>query len=208
MFSGIVEEVGKIKSCESDGLVIEAEHVLHDIAVKDSIAVDGTCLTVTACEKNWFRVDTMPETLRCTALGQLAAGSPVNLERSLAAQGRIGGHIVQGHIEAAVAVRTIHEDGIGQDVEIELPARLRPYVVPKGFIALNGVSLTVVDVKDASFSIALIPYTREHTNLGGVRPGTLLNLETDILGRYVVQFLRQSDSQQNILTVGASQSLP
>jgi riboflavin synthase len=117
-------------------------------------------------------------------------GTKVNLERSLAANGRIGGHIVQGHIEACVTVLSIQEDGIGQLVEIELPADLHPYIVSKGFIALNGASLTVVEAKDDRFSIALIPYTREHTNLGQLEPGTKLNLETDILGRYITRHLQ------------------
>ena len=132
----------------------------------------------------------MPETLRCTNLGSLQLGAEVNLERSLAANGRIGGHVVQGHVEASVMVLSIQKDGIGLSVEIELPVHLRPYIVSKGFVALNGVSLTVVEVKDDWFSIALIPYTREHTNLGQLQPGTKLNLETDILGRYIVQHLQ------------------
>lgn len=192
MYSGIVEETGKVRDCEATGLIIEAGPVLEDVAVKDSVAVDGVCLTVTERGEDWFRVDTMPETLRRTALGRLQPGSPVNLERSLAANGRIGGHMVQGHVEAAVAVLSVKEDGIALYVEIELPEHLHPYVVEKGFVALNGASLTVVEVHDDRFSVALIPYTQEHTNLGQARPGTLLNLETDILGRYVVQFLKQT----------------
>ncbi len=190
MFSGIVEEQGILKHSEVTGLVIAAGLVLEDIHVKDSIAVDGICLTVTEQSQQQFRVDTMPETLRRTRLGSLQPGDKVNLERSLPATGRIGGHMVQGHVEAYAAVRSVAEDGNSLSVEIELPAALRPYVVAKGFIALNGVSLTVVEVSTETFSIALIPYTREHTNLGQAYPGMLLNLETDILGRYVVQFLQ------------------
>ncbi len=196
MYSGIVEEQGTIRQYEPTGVVIEANLVLQDLAVKESIAVDGACLTVTELGEGWFRVDIMPETLRRTSLGSLQSGSPVNLERSLPADGRIGGHMVQGHIEAAVAVLAVKEDGIALAVEIELPAHLRPYVVPKGFVALNGASLTVVDAGEDRFSVALIPYTREHTNLGLIRPGTRLNLETDILGRYVEQFLRHFKGQE------------
>jgi riboflavin synthase len=185
MYSGIVEELGTIKHCSPTGLIIEANQVLEDLAVKDSIAVDGVCLTVTELGDTWFRVDTMPETLRCTDLGSLQLGAKVNLERSLAANGRIGGHIVQGHVEASVTVLSIQQDGSGLSVEIALPAHLRPYIVSKGFVTLNGVSLTVVEAKDDRFSIALIPYTREHTNLGQLRSGMQLNLETDILGRYI-----------------------
>jgi riboflavin synthase len=192
MFSGIVEEKGVIQKIEPTGLVISSRQILTDVAVKDSIAVDGVCLTVTELGHDWFRVDTMPETQRRTRLGSLHPGDSVNLERSLQMNGRIGGHMVQGHVEASVSVLTTKEDGIGLDVEITLPPDLRAYVVPKGFITLNGVSLTVVNVWDDRFSISLIPYTREHTNLGDVHPTMLLNLETDIIGRYVAQFLQSA----------------
>lgn len=191
MFTGIVEEVGTLKQIEPTGLVIQARAVLQDAAIKDSIAVDGICLTITEQGEDWFRVDTMPETQRRTRLASLQAGDKVNLERSMAAQSRIGGHMVQGHVEATAAVLGLQEDGIGLNVEIELPQELRPYVISKGFITVNGVSLTVVESLPDRFSVALIPYTREHTNLGQLRIGTLLNLETDIIGRYVMQFVRQ-----------------
>ncbi|HTI14627.1 MAG TPA: riboflavin synthase [Dictyobacter sp.] len=189
MFTGIVEEKGSILRCETDTLRIQAHEILADVAIKDSIAVDGTCLTVTALGQDWFQVDVMPETLRRTRLGNLRSGDSVNLERSMPATGRIGGHMVQGHIEACVQVLAIRTDGIGLDVTIELPATLRPFVIPKGFITLNGTSLTVVNVWQDRFSISLIPYTQEHTNLGEIQVGTQLNLETDILGRYVAQML-------------------
>ncbi len=195
MFTGIIEEVGTLKELGPTGMVIQAHLVLRDLAIKDSIAVDGACLTVTAQGEDWFRVDTMPETQRRTRFSNLQPGAPMNLERSLAANGRMGGHIVQGHIEATASLLTLEEDGIGRTIEIELPELLRPYIVSKGFIAVNGVSLTVVECMPDRFSIALIPYTREHTNLGQLQVGTLVNLETDILGRYVVQFLRQRRSE-------------
>ncbi|HEY4033010.1 MAG TPA: riboflavin synthase [Ktedonobacteraceae bacterium] len=195
MYSGIVEEIGTVKHCNPTDLVIEANQVLDDLAIKDSIAVDGVCLTVTELGDSWFRVDVMPETLRCTDLGSLQLEAKVNLERSLAANGRIGGHMVQGHVEACIPVLSIQEDGIGLSVEFALPVHLRPYIVSKGFVALNGISLTVVEVKDDRFSIALIPYTREHTNLGQLQVGTKLNLETDILGRYIAQHLRTIQEQ-------------
>jgi riboflavin synthase, alpha subunit len=196
MFSGIIEEQGILRKREATGITIAAKHILVGVAVKDSIAVDGTCLTVTEIGDDWFRVDTMPETLRRTRLGAIPIGTMLNLERSLAANGRIGGHMVQGHIEATVAVLTTQSDGIGLDVEIALPAQLQPYVVPKGFIAINGVSLTVVDVWPTRFSISLIPYTRQHTNLGQMQPGMQLNIETDILGRYVAQFLKYAQKSE------------
>jgi riboflavin synthase len=192
MFTGIVEEVGTLLRCEPTGVVIQARAILQDVAIKDSVAVDGTCLTVTARGEDWFHVDTMPETLRCTRLGTLVPGDPVNLERSLAANGRIGGHMVQGHIEATAPVLALTPDGIGLSVEIGLPAQLASLIIAKGFIAINGVSLTVVECLAERFSVALIPYTREYTNLGQVQVGTLLNLESDILGRYIVQYMQKS----------------
>ena len=192
MFSGIVVEVGTLRQVVPSGLIIQAQTVNEGLEVKDSIAVDGACLTITERGEDWFHVDMMVETLRRTRLGSLQPGAAVNLERSLHANGRIGGHLVQGHIEATAAVLTVKEDGMALYVEIALPEQLRPYVVSKGFIAVNGVSLTVVESMHDRFSIALIPYTQEHTNLGRLQPGTLLNLETDIVGRYVVQFLRQN----------------
>jgi riboflavin synthase len=189
MFTGIIEEIGTVLQCESAGLVIQATQVLQGIETKDSIAVDGACLTVIGRGEGWFRVDVMPETFRCTCLGNLQAGSHVNLERALLFDGRIGGHLVQGHVEATARVLSSQADGIAHTVEIELPQHLRPFVIPKGFIAVNGVSLTVIERQQSSFSFALIPYTKQHTNLGEIQPGTLLNLETDIKGRYVVQLL-------------------
>lgn len=187
MFTGIIEETGILLHIEPTGLVIQAELVLQDLTVKDSIAVDGICLTVTEQGESWFRVDTMPETLRRTRLSALRAGDSVNLERSLAANGRIGGHIVQGHVEATTQVLAMRPDGIGLDVEIERPEQLAQYIIPKGFITINGISLTVVDSLPGRFSISLIPYTREHTNLGQVQIGTIVNLETDIVGRYIMR---------------------
>ncbi len=189
MFTGIIEEVGTLLRREATGLVIQAEHILADVAVKESVAVDGTCLTVTGRGENWFRVDTMPETLRRTRLGTLKMGDPLNLERALAVGGRMGGHMVQGHIEATAPILACRSDGIGVEVEIGLPEQLAPFVIAKGFIAVNGVSLTVVKRQPGRFSVALIPYTREHTNLGQLQVGSLVNLESDMVGRYIKQFL-------------------
>jgi riboflavin synthase len=191
MFTGIIEEVGTLLCCEATGLVIQTERILADVVVKESVAVDGICLTVTERGENWFRVDTMPETLRRTRLGTLHPGDSVNLERALAANGRMGGHMVQGHIEATAPLLALKPDGIGLEVEIGLPAQLASSVIAKGFIAVNGVSLTVIERQTDRFSIALIPYTREHTNLGQLQVGSLLNLESDIIGRYIVQLMGQ-----------------
>src|SRR5260370_35062630 len=189
MSTGMSEEMRTNQQCEPEGLVIQADQVLQGIETKDSIAVDGACLTVTGRGEDWFRVDVMPETFRCTRLGSLQPGSHVNLERSLLSDGRIGGHLVQGHVEATSRVLSIQEDGIAHTVEIELPEPLRPFVIPKCFIAVNGVSLTVIERLQSSFSLALIPYTKQHTNLGEIQLGTSLNLENDIIGRYFVHLL-------------------
>jgi riboflavin synthase len=191
MFTGIVEEVGTLLRIEPNGLVISTPSGMSDVVCKDSVAVDGTCLTVIDRGSDWFHVDTIPETLRCTRLGTLQPGARVNLERSLVANQRIGGHMVQGHIEATVRVLFTRDDGIERYCEAELPPHLRAYVVSKCFVALNGVSLTVIEQQHDRFSFALIPYTREHTNLGEAEPGMLLNLETDIIGRYVAHMLNQ-----------------
>lgn len=189
MFTGIVEEIGALQSREETGLVIQAKTILTDVTVKESVAVDGACLTITARGEDWFRVETMPETLRRTRLGTLQPGDLLNLERSVAANGRLGGHLVQGHIEATAPVLDLRPDGIGLEVEIGLPEHLAPFVVAKGFISVNGVSLTVVKRQAGHFSVALIPYTRKHTNLGHLRVGSLVNLESDIVGRYIFQLM-------------------
>lgn len=189
MFTGIIEETGAVLRRETTSLVIQAEYILTDLAIKESVAVDGACLTVIERGENWFQVETMPETLRRTHLGTLQTGNQVNLERALAANGRMGGHIVQGHIEATAAVLALKPDGIGLDVEIALPEQLAALVISKGFIAVNGVSLTVVSRQPDRFSVSLIPYTREHTNLGQLHVGSLLNLESDIIGRSIVELM-------------------
>src|SRR5437879_11220479 len=155
MYSGIVEEIGTVRHCSPTDLIIEADQVLEDLAVKDSIAVNGVCLTVTELGDSWFRVDTMPETLRRTDLGSLQLGAKVNLERSLAANGRIGGHVVQGHVEACVTVLSIQEDGIGLSVEIELPVDLRPYIVSTRHVVIHRIRLTGVRAQYHRISIAI-----------------------------------------------------
>ncbi|WP_052890412.1 riboflavin synthase [Thermogemmatispora carboxidivorans] len=196
MFTGIVEEVGTVLATSATTLEIAIPATWSDVKLGDSIAVDGACLTVVARGEDWLRVELMPETLRRTRFAPLLMGEgsdqderAVNLERSLPVGGRFGGHIVQGHIEAVVPVLSVHPEGNSLLCAITLPAALRPFIIPKGFVALNGVSLTVVACQDDRFTVALIPYTRAHTNLGRLRPGSLLNLESDIVGRYLVQLL-------------------
>jgi riboflavin synthase len=191
MFSGIVEEVGQTVSWKDPKLTIKAEKVMDDLNVADSISVNGTCLTVVERTYDTFTVDLSPETLRRTNLGVLKPGDGVDLERALAVGGRMGGHIVQGHIDGTGEfLRSIPE---GEDMVMmwfSAPERLKHYIVEKGFIAVDGISLTIVDREASSFSIAVIPYTLHNTVLGERKPGDLVNLEVDILAKYVESLLK------------------
>ena len=185
MFTGIVEEVGRVTVCEEHGLTVAAERVLQDVKLGDSIAVNGTCLTVVEFGDGQFRVDLAPETLRRTSLGELSSGSRINLERPLAVSDRLGGHIVQGHVDAAGRVMSVRPEGDCFIFRIRAPKRLMPYIVEKGFIAVDGISLTVVSRGAASFTISVIPYTLSNTNLQDKVAGHRVNLEVDILAKYV-----------------------
>jgi len=190
MFTGIVEEVGEVAEAPGTGLRIRARTVLEDAKLGDSICINGTCLTVTAIESDGFTVDTVPETLRRTNLGTLTAGDPVNLERALPAGGRMGGHFVQGHVEAVGRIISIEPEREALLIRIEAPAAAMRYVVEKGFVTVDGISLTVVSRDDEGFVITVIPFTRAHTNLRVRRVGDSVNLETDILAKYVEQLTR------------------
>jgi len=185
MFTGIVEEVGTVASCGDYGLTVSAGQVMEDLKLGDSIAVNGTCLTVVELDGDTFRVDLAPETLRRTSLGELSEGSVANLERPLAASDRLGGHIVQGHVDGAGRIMSIRPEGDCYIFRVRVPRRLMPYVVEKGFIAVDGISLTVVKRGAASFTISVIPYTFSHTNLKEKSVGSRVNLEVDILAKYV-----------------------
>ena len=185
MFTGIVEEVGKVAVCEEFGLTIAAARVLEDVKLGDSISVNGTCLTVVEFAAGQFRVDLAPETLRRTSLGELSPGGRINLERPLAANDRLGGHIVQGHVDAAGRVISIRPEGDCFIFRIRAPKKLMPYIVEKGFIAVDGISLTVVKCGAASFTVSVIPYTFSNTNLQDKVAGSRVNLEVDILAKYV-----------------------
>ena len=188
MFTGIVEEGGRIKALGRGWLTIGARKVLEETQPGDSINVDGACLTVTRLEPGALAVDVMAETLRRTNLGQRRPGDLVNLERALAVGGRFGGHFVQGHVEGTgkVLSRTPQEGALL--VRIGPPRELGRYIVDKGFIAVDGISLTVVARDEASFAVSLVAYTAENTTLAGKRPGDLVNLETDIMAKYVERF--------------------
>ncbi len=185
MFTGIIEEIGVVKDREQDRLAVEANKVLEGMKSGDSIAVNGACLTIVSLDKRRFSANIMPETLRRTNLGVLHYSDQVNLERALALGGRLGGHLVLGHIDDTGEVMDMTGEEGGQIMRISAPARLMPYVVDKGSIAVDGVSLTVAAFDALSFVVSLVAYTTEHTTLGMRRPGDKVNLETDIIAKYV-----------------------
>ncbi len=191
MFTGIVEEVGVVVSMESGRLTVSAAQVLEGTREGDSISVNGACLTVTSLSRGRFSADVVPETLKRTNLGLLRGGERVNLERAMPAGGRFGGHMVQGHVEGTGEVVRFEQDGAGGLVaRYRVSPELARYIVPKGFIAVDGASLTVVELRAKEFSVALIPFTRDHTNLGDRAPGDQVNLETDVVARYVERLLQ------------------
>ena len=185
MFTGIVEEVGIVKETSRERLAFESHKVLEGTKVGDSIAVNGVCLTVVSLENRGFSVNVMPETLRCTNLGSLHYNDQVNLERALILGGRLGGHLVLGHVDDTGEVMDVTGEETAHIMRISAPAKLMPYIVDKGFVAVDGVSLTVVDLDDFSFVVSLVAYTMEHTTLGRKRPGDVVNLEADIIAKYV-----------------------
>lgn len=185
MFTGIVEEVGTVKSIGSGKLAVSASVVLQGTRLGDSMAVNGTCLTVSALDSTSFSVDVMPETLKRTNLGQLSTGSSVNLERALLVGGRVGGHLVQGHVDATGMVASLLPEGKAVIARFSAPPEILRYVVEKGFIAIDGVSLTVTGYDKSSFSVSLVGYTLKSTVLGSRKVRDQVNLEVDIIAKYV-----------------------
>ena len=183
--------MGVVAKITDNAMTIQASKVTEDLKLGDSIAVNGTCLTAVNFSRTEFSVDLSPETMRRTSLGQLSEGSPVNLERALLASDRMGGHIVQGHVDGTGRVVSSRVDGDSIIFRIKVPKRLNPYIVEKGFIAVDGISLTVVKRGASSFTLAVIPYTLENTNLASVSIGDRVNLEADILAKYVESLLDQ-----------------
>lgn len=197
MFTGLIEETGKVVAVRSAGrslhLTVGARTVLADLRLGDSIAINGVCLTVVQSDSESFTADVMPETFRLTNLAQLRAGSPVNLERTMRLGDRFGGHIVQGHVDSTGRILAMERDEIAVRVSIAASAELLRYVVPKGSITVDGISLTVVDVASDRFFVSLIPHTAAVTNMRERRPGDLVNLEVDILAKYVERLLGRSE---------------
>lgn len=193
MFTGIVEELGIVRSLrllpESGQLTVAGEKVLKGTQIGDSIAINGVCLTAIRQSEREFTVDVMAETLAKTNLTELKSGSRVNLERALQLQTRLGGHLVSGHIDGVGNIRRISPWGIAQVYEISAPPTLLSYMLPKGSIAIDGISLTIIDVESDYFTVSLIPHTFEQTTLGFKGIGASVNLETDLIGKYVARFM-------------------
>lgn len=198
MFTGIIEEIGTVKEIHHGGdssfIKIHAEKIFEDMHIGDSIAVNGLCLTVTEFDNNIFRADVMNETLNRSSLGSLKSGSPVNLERAMSANGRFGGHIVSGHIDGTGIISSIKNDGIAIWYTISTNPEIMCYIVEKGSIAIDGISLTVAKVTNVNFSVSIIPHTAKQTILSYKKTGDTVNLENDIIGKYIEKFTRPAKS--------------
>ena len=189
MFTGIVEEVGLVAKLDARSLTVRASKVVNGLQLGDSISVNGACLTVVARRDDQFSVDVVPETRRRTSLGTLTPGNRINLERPLAVGDRLGGHIMQGHVDATGRVTSRKPKADSVILRISSPKRLMPYIVEKGSIAVDGISLTVVKRGASSFTLSVIPYTLENTNLKEKAVGDRVNLEVDIVAKYVETLL-------------------
>lgn len=205
MFTGIVEELGKVAdlkiSPDSAQLTLQGSKILEGTQIGDSIAVNGVCLTVVKLQGNSFTVDVMAETLNKTNLKLSNRGSRVNLERALQLSTRLGGHLVSGHVDGVGTIRRITPVGIAKVFEITAPSSLLKYILPKGSVAVDGISLTVVDLQAQGFSISLIPLTRQETTLGIKGVGDIVNLETDLIGKYVARFLEKTEEPKKDLSM-------
>ena len=199
MFTGIVEEIGIIKgiykgdvSCR---LTLQGEKIFDDLKLGDSVAVNGVCLTVCSINQNTFDADVMHETLNRSSLGELQAGSRVNMERAMPANGRFGGHIVSGHIDGVGTIASNKKDGIAVRVRVKAEGSILKYMIIKGSIAIDGISLTVTDVGKDCFEVSLIPHTGQRTTLLDKKVGDKVNLEADVIGKYVEKFISSSNNE-------------
>lgn len=188
MFSGIVEEMGSLAGKKGSTLEIKANKTLLESSVGDSVAVNGVCLTITKLNRSSFTVDISPETIRCTNLNEIALGAAVDLERALAYGGRIGGHMVQGHVDEKGVITSITPEEESLVFEFAITKKAMRYVIEKGFIAVDGISLTVVARTTSSFSVSVIPYTRNNTVLGALEVGDKVNIEVDMNAKYIESF--------------------
>jgi riboflavin synthase len=202
MFTGLVEEIGIIRSLQRQGegysINIESSLVTADLHIGDSIAINGVCLTVTGYNEKSFAVQAVGETVHRSTMAAWHANMPVNLERALLAQSRLGGHFVQGHIDGAVKVVSFTGNNTGFWLVLQVPDELRKFVVVKGSLAVNGVSLTIADIKDENVALAIIPHTAAHTTLQQLQTGDMVNLETDIIGKYIYKMLQPYNRNDNL----------
>ncbi len=200
MFTGIVEEIGTVvsisKGVQSSKLTLQGDVIFEDMHIGDSIAVNGVCLTVTTKTSNTFTVDVMAETLRRSSLGSLINGSKVNMERAMAANGRFGGHIVSGHIDGTGEIESFVKEDNAVWVTIKTPAKILKYIIEKGSITIDGISLTVAYVDNHCFKVSLIPHTAANTTLLSKKPGAIVNLENDIVGKYIDKLLHFKDDSE------------
>ncbi|GAE28936.1 riboflavin synthase [Alkalihalobacillus hemicellulosilyticus] len=193
MFTGIIEEVGTIKDVRQSGdemvMVIQAKTVLQDVQLGDSISVNGVCLTVTEFTDQSFEVDVMPETVRATSLRGLSSGSKVNLERAMSANGRFGGHFVSGHVDGTGTILSKKKDHNAVYYRIGVSENLRKYMIEKGSVTVDGTSLTIFSVDEGSFTISIIPHTLDETTIGRKNVGNIVNIECDMVGKYIEHFI-------------------
>lgn len=203
MFTGIVEAVGQVATLTSRGndlrmAIVSDDLDMADVKAGDSIAINGVCLTVIGLQKSGFDVDVSAETLACTTIGDLAAGAAVNLEKALLPTTRLGGHLVSGHVDAVAVVSDCRDDGRSRRISIEVSTELSHYLVAKGSVCVDGVSLTVNDVCGNRFSVNIIPHTQQQTIIAQYRPGTRVNIEVDVIARYLERLLNERDHATGI----------
>ncbi len=198
MFTGIIEETGKIQAINNNSIEIVCAEVLADAKIGDSIAVNGVCLTVSKLGKNSFTADVSPETFRVTAFGRLKTGMGVNLERATKLSTRLGGHIVSGHVDGVAKISSITNNKEFYNLEIELSDDEAKYVIKKGSITVNGISLTIAEINGNIIKIAVIPHTYESTNLSELKSGDYVNIECDIIAKYIEKFLSTRDNKSGV----------
>ncbi|HLW56874.1 MAG TPA: riboflavin synthase [Bacteriovoracaceae bacterium] len=193
MFTGLIQEVGTIKTIktntEGKEFVIYAPKLIKDIKIDDSVATNGVCLTATKIEGDTFKVQAVHMTLKKTSIGQLSVGSPVNLELSLRPQDRLGGHMVSGHVNDLGVIKSIDKKGQNWEITVGFSAELRKYMIQEGSVALDGISLTIAELKDKELKVSIIPHTLENTNLGTKKIGDVINIEVDMVAKYIENFI-------------------
>lgn len=202
MFTGIIEEIGIVKAIGNNSLSIQGKLVLDGSKPGDSVAVNGACLTITEIAKDCFTVEVMPETKRLTNIGALRIGDTVNLERAMPAQGRFGGHFVQGHVDGTGKISSVGKDGESLIISIGVHEDIASYLVKKCFIAVDGISLTVTACSRTQFSVSVVGFTRQNTNLGKIKQGDVVNLEIDIIAKYIDKFYKPGkDKEQGMISL-------